>query len=334
MNTTSMLSGSLSQIETDFATKLQIERQSIKAAVFLSKIHQQADISMMHLICRDLDDVKHMHRNTWSEEAEIELLGAQLNIYTFQLQQMFQSQCSSPNDSETTMLKSSLINLGFTTAARIIHIFSTMTTTRPSPLEAQTHVSCQGNDVAHTQKYLPKHYLITLLFAASFIFKAMANYEDTDSSHSEKACNYIRKTYQMLLSWSEHEMDELGRAARMIQVLSHVSNLSVMKEFDSQSSTSRSILEDTMQTAKEIREGMEINAAGSFASQYGTPHSVGADSASKSLTDELGAGLNPDPDVVNDLELDWDLLGGYNLVHSSHWVSGFGAEPANNMFSG
>jgi hypothetical protein len=87
MNTSS---GSLLHLETDFATKLQIGMQSIKAAVFMSKIHQNADISMIHLICRDLDDVKQMNHKTWSEEAEIELLGAQLNIYTFQVQRVSQ----------------------------------------------------------------------------------------------------------------------------------------------------------------------------------------------------------------------------------------------------
>ena len=333
-NTTSILSGSPSQIETDFATKLEIGRQSIKAAVLMSRIHQQADISMTHLICRDLDDVKHMHHNTWSEEAEIELLGAQLNTYTFQLQQMSQPQYSPPSGSENTLLKSSLITLGFTAAARIIHTFSTMSTTRSTLLETQTHDSREGDNVAHIQRYLPKHYFITLLFAASFIFKAMANYKDTDSSQSEIACNCIRQTYRMLSSWSEHEMDELGRAARMIQVLSHVSNLSGLKEFKSHGSASRSILEDATQAAKEIRESMEMKAAGSLASQYGTPYSVGAGPASKFLTDDLGPGLYPDPDVVNDVGLDWDLLGGYNLVSSSCWVPGFGAEPGNITFSG
>jgi hypothetical protein len=334
MNTKSMLSGSLSHFETDFATKLRIGMQSIKAAVFMSKIHQHADISMIHLICRDLDDVKHIHHNTWSEEAEIELLGAQLNIYTFQLQQMSQARCSPPSSSENTMLKNSLINLGFTAAVRVIHIFSATTAVRSTLLETETHKTCQSEDFTRAQRYLPKYYFTTLLFAASFIFKAMANYEETNSSHHEIARNHIRQTYRMLSSWSENKMDELGRAARMIEVLSHASNLSSLKEFDSHGGASLSILEDTVQTAKEIREGMEIKAAGNPATQYGTPCSAGVDPPSEVLPDTLESWVNPDSDIVNDLDFDWNLLGEFNMTSSEHWVPGFGAESRDSMFSG
>jgi len=174
MNTSS---GSLFHLETDFTTKLQIGMQSIKAAVFMSKIHQNADLSMIHLICRDLDDVKQMNHKTWSEEAEIELLGAQLNIYTFQVQQMSRARSSPPSISGNGILRNSLINLGFTAAARIIHVFSTASAVSSTLPETQTHEPCQSEDFTRTQRYLPKYYFTTLLFAASFIFKAMANYK-------------------------------------------------------------------------------------------------------------------------------------------------------------
>ena len=94
MDTTAISIGSLSHSEIDFVTKLEIGRRSVKAALFMSKMYQHADLSTIHLICRDLEDVKSMHHTTWSEEAEIELLGAQLNIYTFQLQKMSKTQQS------------------------------------------------------------------------------------------------------------------------------------------------------------------------------------------------------------------------------------------------
>ncbi|PMD32666.1 hypothetical protein L207DRAFT_571949 [Hyaloscypha variabilis F] len=331
MNTSS---GSLFHLETDFTTKLQIGMQSIKAAVFMSKIHQNADLSMIHLICRDLDDVKQVNHKTWSEEAEIELLGAQLNIYTFQVQQMSQAQSRPPSSSENSMLKNSLINLGFTAAARIIHVFSTASAVSSTLPETQTHEPCQSEDFTRTQRYLPKYYFTTLLFAASFIFKAMANYKETNSSHYEIARNHIRQAYRMLSSWSENKMDEFGRAARMIEVLSHASNLSGLKEFDSHGGASLSILEDTVQTAKEIREGMERNAAGNPESQYGTPCSVGADVPSEVLPGTLGSWVNADSDVVDYFDFDWNLLREFDMTSSEHWTAGFDTAPRDSMLSG
>ncbi|KAE9369861.1 hypothetical protein N431DRAFT_493580 [Stipitochalara longipes BDJ] len=321
LGVTNTSSGSLSHFETDFANKLQIGMKSIKAAVFISKIHQHVDISMIHLICEDLDDLKHKNHNTWSEEAEIERLA------------MCQAQCSPPSSSENTMLKHSLISLGFTAAVRIIYIFSTTSAVKSTLLETQTHKPCQSEEFTRTQRYLPKYYFRTLLFAASFIFKAMANYEETNSSHYEIARNHIRQTYRMLSSWSEDKMDEFGRAARMIEVLSHVSNLSDLKEFDSHGGASLTILEDTVQTAKEIREGLEINAAGNPASQYGTPCSVRADPPSEVLPGTLGPWVNPGSDVVNDFDYDWNLFGEFDMTSSEHWVPGFGAESGDSMFS-
>jgi len=119
----------------------------------------------------------------------------------------------------------------------------------------------------------------------------------------------------------------------MIEVLSHASNLSGLKEFDSHGSASLSILEDTVQTAKEIREGMERNAAGNPESQYGTPCSVGADVPSEVLPGTLGSWVNADSDVVDYFDFDWNLLREFDMTSSEHWTAGFDTAPRDSMLS-
>ena len=280
----------------------------------MSKVNDHADIALINLICQELDSVKHRHHNAWSDEAEIELLNAQLNTYTFQLQQISQAQYTAPGSSENIMLKKSLIRLGFMVAARMIHTFSTMTSKGSNLLETQTHISSDGEDRTRTQRYLPKYYFIALSFAASFIFKATANFKERDSTTYEIAQNSIGQTYRMFSSWSDHKSDELGRAARMIEVLSHASDLSGLEKFDLRGGANLSILEHTMQTAKAIREGMEMEELKEDPYQYGTPTSIGADPASNLPVDTLSSWMNLDFGVVNELEFDWNLLGDSNIT--------------------
>jgi hypothetical protein len=171
----------LSHFEADFSTKLQIERRSRKAALFMPMIHNHADISIIQHLCRDLGDMKHKHRETWSEQADLELLGAELNIYAFQLQQMSPAQHSPPSSSENSVFKKMLINLGFMASIRVIHIFSTMTVTGPTLPNTLMHGSSQAEPSTRPQRHLPKHYFVTLLFATPFIFKTMANIKEENS---------------------------------------------------------------------------------------------------------------------------------------------------------
>ena len=293
-------------------------------------MYQHADLSTIHLICRDLDDIKSMYHITWSKEAEIELLGAQLNIYTFQLQRMSKTQQSSPSRPDNSMLKNALISLGSAAAARVIDLYST-TSASPSTLP-ETHAHNLHGDKGSTctHRYLPKYYFQTLMFATSFIFKAMANFDEGNSVQFEIARNHIQQAHQMFLCWSDHAMDELGRAARVIEVLSDTTNLSCLKEFDSHGGANSSILEDAVQTAKEIREGMEVVALGNSASQYVTPSSSAAESANKGPADTSGSRTNLDYDGLDDLDFDWNLL---DDLDTTQWNAIFEVESMDVMFN-
>ncbi len=123
------LSGPIPLFEAEFNTKLQNERQSCKAASFTVKTRYPDEISITQHLCWDLDDLKLLNRDACSGEADLELRGVQLNIYGFQLRQIFLRQQYPPSTSENTIFRKVLIHLLFTAAIRLIHIFSTMNAT-------------------------------------------------------------------------------------------------------------------------------------------------------------------------------------------------------------
>lgn len=305
----------LSHLEAYFATKLQLEMQSSKAAIFLSKIHQHADISIIQQLFRELDGVKDKRGKTWSEEAEFELIVAQLNVYAFQLQQMSPAPNRPSTSSEKNTFKNMLIHLGFTAAIRAVYKFSSMTATG-SALPA--HCSPQAEPAHRPQKYLPKHYYVALLFAASFIFKTMANSEGEDCSRNDVAANHIRLTYEILSSCSDHPLDEFGRAARMIDVLSRASNLSRLKEFRSHGGASVSVLDETVQTAREMRESIKATAADNSGPRDETPVSVGADqpSTTNALSDSVDSWPATEFDGMNDFDFNWNLSWGFDMTYN------------------
>lgn len=234
--------------EADFITKLQIECRSSRTALLMSKIHSLADLSIIQHLCRELDDLKQAERSAWNGETDIELLGAQLSLYSYKLQQIAPARCSSSESiPDAVTLKGVLIRLGVETAVNIIQLFSEL-----ADMGATVSDSLSQRDPHHPTRYLPKYYYITLLFSASFIFKAMAHSEE-DFQHSESVWSHIKLTHKMLSTWSWQPTDEFGRAARMIRVLSRASNLSILEDFESLDGTSVSVLDDTIHAAKEMR---------------------------------------------------------------------------------
>ncbi|ODQ69038.1 hypothetical protein LIPSTDRAFT_66714 [Lipomyces starkeyi NRRL Y-11557] len=281
-------------------------------------------MSIIQHLCRDLDDVKDRHRSTWNREADIELLGAQLNIYAFQLQKLSPAQHSSPPGSlEVGTAKKALIHLGLSTAVRIIHVFSTMTeggSAQPSP---QADGSFQ-TDPHHPERYLPKYYFMTLSFATSFMFKALAN-NGEDFRHNEIARNHIQLAYQMFSSWSDYPMDEFGRVARMIMVLSRASNLSILEDFHSQGDASVSVLDETIHAAKEIRERMKMpDLTRSTGSQDRIPVSPRPNLSNPTLPGLGGLWPTQNLDGMEEFDFNWNSPWGFNMTALGY--PGFGLD--------
>ncbi len=251
MNIAKSLPHPTSDKEDRFLTQAQVQRQSVKSAVLLSGSKGNENLTLVQILIKDLDEIKRFRSKTWDAEAEILLLGVQVNIYDFQIQQLPLEEQDSFTRLDTESSKKLLMQQGFNASVRLIHVFS--------ELHSQLYQSETYSVTVpfrSTTQFLPKYYLTLLMFATSFIFMFLVINSETNTPDNDVANNHIRLTRRMLLSWSSDPMDEPGRAVRMIDVLSKAQSLSKLRLKDSRVNGPRSLglLEDVILTAREIRE--------------------------------------------------------------------------------
>ncbi len=189
--------------EKDFIMKVLILRQYAKTTTILGNLSENPDCSFIQYLCKDMNNLRQDHKESWSSEAEIILLGGELCIYTHQLEQCARRDVSSRSKSsihEVDTSSSILANIVFGIASRLITAFaSTQTPLRP---------------------HFPKHYFHMLLVASTLVLKISTVYPETIVQTATLAQNLIRQTYEILTSWSMREGDELSRAAKLIERLS------------------------------------------------------------------------------------------------------------------
>jgi hypothetical protein len=315
LNVAKLVVSPISQVEKDFVAKTQVQRQSVKSALLLSSLKDDGGcLSFVQILLKDLDDVKEYYRDTWVVEAELVLLGVQLNIYAFQLQQIPVEQQGSFASSEYENSKKILMQRGFTAAVRLIHKFSEITIQSNAALPRPSQEA-----LSFSTRHLPKHYFTLLLFATSFIFKATVSNLGSNTFDNDIASNHIRLTHRILLSNSSEPMDEASRAARMIEVLSKAQCLSQLRleERSVNDHMSLSLLEDVIVTAREIRDSPGGTAGSGYNpdSQQDTPSSMDTFAYNEELANVAGA------ISVEDLEanchglygFDWNAPWGFNF---------------------
>ena len=134
---------------------------------------------------------------------EINFLGARLSLYAFSI---LGETTSSTLDHHVDLQVKSIWYLGFETAVRIAHLFSSLTTSAPQAV------------LPHP---LPKHMFWILLSSGFYLLKFLAVSTQVPSADSELARNGIRLVYSTLQSWSSHTLDESARLARIISLLAN-----------------------------------------------------------------------------------------------------------------
>jgi hypothetical protein len=252
---------SLSSLDSDFEAKTVLQQQSAKFAHIMANVNNITDsVQFVQAVLNDLETLKDRYRATWSTELDIILLSSQIRVCAFQLQVQSQEQKGSFGTSKKygpDGSGQSLQHCGFSTAIRLIHVFSKLV---DSPRAGPTAPSCLQNGEAQVlQRYLPKYFFRALLFAVSFIFKWMAlRASKVPSPDTDLARNYIQLTYRIVSSASVVANDESGRAAKMIEVLSRASDLSRlnMSEPRHDPGSGLHLLEDTIRVAQEIRKSV------------------------------------------------------------------------------
>ena len=251
LNEVTFLHHSTSDVEKRFVAQAHVQRHSVKSAMLLLNSKGNDKISLVQILIKDLDEIKRLHNASWNAEAEILLLGVQVNIYAFQIQQLPPDEEGSFAQLELESSRKILLHQGFNASVRLIHTFFELyaPTNRPESYASTEPFTLRS-------KILPKSYFILLMFATSFIFIFLVTNSEASTPDIETAHNHIRLTRLMLSSWSCDPMDEFGRAVRMIDVLSKAHSLSSLRLRETRVNDLRSLglLEKVVFTAKEIRE--------------------------------------------------------------------------------
>lgn len=294
------LPGPRTHAENDFITKVSVMKQYAKARSIMENSGRNLNCNIVQMLCRELDDLRDEHKDTWNQEAEIILLGVQLSIYTHQLEHYppHDSTFSNSSSSYNQEAKNDIIvNITLGIAVRLIDAFNSITITDPN--------------TATPQRYLPKHYFSMLLVASTIIVKARTKYPSITAHASATAQNQLRQAYTILSAWSARKHDEPDRAARLIEVLSRAERQGNLKLIESSKDarTGIAVLSDAIMTAKELSESAKPSAATGL--DHGSVSRTERNDVYTEATWDMQLRVEGEPDLneqwVQEMLLDWDL---------------------------
>jgi hypothetical protein len=318
--------------ELDFQLKTVLQQQSAKSAMVMASITSTMnDLQFAQGICRDLENLKVVHSEAWSDETEIILLVSQIKVYAFQLQKTLrrgQKVLIGVNmSSDLDVSAKAMLHCGFTAAVRLVHTFSELLTVpKTDPNISNSEI---GIDNQFLQRYLPKQYYNSLFSACAFIFKWMAIYAaDNSSSDGGIARSHIQLTHKILSSISMSPMDEADRTARVIERLSRKRDLSRLNTIEQEpdQESRLHLLQDVVNTADEIRKEnskREGNSNGESA-QEKLPQSLFQDAFQDGTSQYTGSSR-----IQEELNTDFAL----NFMHDFDWDS-FGESMAEYSLFG
>jgi hypothetical protein len=268
--------------ENDFVTKVAVLRQFAKSTSILGRLDSETDgLALVQIMCKELGALRDDHKEVWSLEAEILVLGSQLTLFALQLESAALYQASLTKASKSPQTNTSwnvLVNLAFMVAIRLIHNFSELTTTSASAdnmNEAPTTTSYSTTTTEDANpaigydpsshpiyRYLPKHYMLMLALAATLIFKVRAAYPEAIKYNDDLGQNHIRIVYDLLGRWSMKKDDEPSRIQRVIEVLSRAERQQILNlkepRIRTEPGSGITVLKDAALTAKSLRERVGI----------------------------------------------------------------------------
>jgi hypothetical protein len=184
--------------------------------------------SLVGILSDDLNAIRSIYRSGWNYFVEIELLGAQLNLYALAFQRMdhmLRSADSSPADTGPTMV---VLHSGLNAAIAVIQAYQQL----DDPLDAlsvQTDETATGSTSRARSTHLPKHYLRLIVFASCFIFRVLLHHSKLSEADQTHARNQIQLAQDIILNWSILYRDERRRAALMLQSLGRMDETALLK---------------------------------------------------------------------------------------------------------
>ena len=193
--------------------QFEIERNVARFAATMSQRGGSlVKSSLILMFDRELKILAEQVLATGSPHLEISFLGARLSLYAFSI---LGETMATVIDHSTDLQVKSIWYLGFETAVRIAHLYSTFSS---SPQQ-------------NSYRAFPKHMFWILLSSGFYLLKFLAVSPQVPPTESELARNGIRLVYSTLQTWSTHSLDEPARISRIVSLLAHAELQGTLAEF-------------------------------------------------------------------------------------------------------
>lgn len=310
-----------SYFSDEFWARCELQEYSIQVSAILFGISpSQLQMSLLGLLERDLDSLGARVQNPLPQRYHIDFLAAKLRLCAIPLLAFRSREMERSSNTE----ERAAWYRGFHAAVQLTGIYSSFRPQNTPPLtdESSSHGIRKLGGVA---VYYPKHFFRVLCIAGMYLTKLLAIDQDLQPQERILARNKIKEVYETFLAWSNEELDEPFRTARMIRLLSRHAEDKISSAYfsDNSGDPSATIVDDSLKIARTIREHTAA-----------IPSTLGltmppTDSTLQSLTANLlDSESHPRPSISENTLSEWNDW----LPNTYDDLLGFLASPSNNFF--
>lgn len=300
----------------DFWARCELQEYSIRVSTMMSGISpSQLQMSLLSLLERDLDSLGAKTPDPLSQRYQIDFLAAKLRLCAIPLLALK----SREMERRSSTQERAVWYRGFHAAVQLASIYSSLRPHDTPPLADES--SSHGiRKLERATVYYPKHLFRVLCIAGMYLTKFLAMAQDIDPQERTLARNKIKEVYETFLSWSNEELDEPFRTARMIGLLSRHAEDKISSAYfsDTSGDPSPTIVDDGVKIASKIRECIAVNP--SIRPTNPTPQSSNANL--------VASESHLRPSISENSLSDWNDW----LPNTYDDLLGFLGSPSNNFF--
>ncbi|KAK0110874.1 hypothetical protein ONS96_002461 [Cadophora gregata f. sp. sojae] len=308
--------------EQRFLAKVEILSTLSKSTSTISSLQNNSHAWNFALnLGSDLDSIREKHNACWDAKSEVLLLGAQICLYTLQLDLDSKSRAASEliaslADLDTTTERRNFIHTIYLTSLRLVHTFQNLSPAAHNPATPSS-----------PYRHLPKFNFLLLVMSMAFIFKVRLIYYQALKLKPEDTDPHIRSIHDIFSSWTRDENDHAGRGVKLIDMILKAENKGVdlrglvegageVGEGNGNGSGSRRpgsvVLSDLVVVATRLREdaerereAREREREARIAKEGNTED--GGREGEENMVGGGGLGDGCMPDVCFDWEIPWEL---------------------------
>lgn len=225
-----------------------------KTTVAVLETRLETISSMLRLQIDDLNKIRSLYEDVWEPRMEVQLLGAELNMYGLAFQRLQRAYTESDQHAKPFMQGDNVAGLllsGLNTALSVIGSFSAVQDALLTEARAK-----QDPHLATCLAGLPKHLKTLTIYAACFVFNVILHHGALTPSDRTHAWSQIQTARNLVQAMSVRPGDDAAKAAErlgcLMMIESHPEAVAQLKLGKSKGLTSVALLDDTMKVISDV----------------------------------------------------------------------------------